>query len=298
MPVNKLPLNKLKTIIKSDYPDFSIKSVKTLKGGWDNFVIEINKTYIFRFPKRKDFVFDKEIKILKAINGRITLDVPVYEFIGRKVPYVGYKKIIGQPLSFNTLKSLGVKNRHILARDIANFFYEFHFALPVSRAGRFGLKKDINSWRPLVIKKKIIGRLKNKELSDFIEVILNKYSDSKKQDFNLVVAYNDLSGDNMAFNRKSGRIKGIFDFSDVAIEDVNREFCSLFSLDKAFTMDVIKRYEKRSGRIIDRERVFINAVISEASVLGVFIDKPDSKDYKRAFNSLRRLKLAVGQFSK
>jgi len=95
-------LNSFKRIIEKDYPGFDIRSIKALKSGWDNFALEINRTYIFRFPKSPNFKLDKEIKILERLNGKITLKIPIYEFIGKKVPYVGYKKIIGQSLSRRT----------------------------------------------------------------------------------------------------------------------------------------------------------------------------------------------------
>lgn len=190
----------------------------------------------------------------------------------------------------NTLKTLSSKNRNILAHDIANFFYEFHLALPLNKYKKFNLEKNSQSWRPLIIKKKVIGKLKNQELSDFIEDILNKYLELAKDKTNLVIAYNDLHGDNMAFNKKTGRLNGIFDFSDVAVEDIHREFCSLFSLDQKLTLDIIKYYEKLAKRKIDINKVLIMAVICEASELGVFIDKPESKNYRYALNDLLKLK--------
>jgi hypothetical protein len=297
-PLNKIQLNKFAKIIKRDYPDFSIRSIKSLKSGWDNFVIEINRSYIFRFPKSKNFKLDKEIKVLKRLNGKITLEIPLYEFVGKETLYVGYKKIIGQPLSRNIVEKLRAKDKNILARDIARFFYEFHLALPINMSRKFGIKKDGQYWRPLVIKKKVIGRLKNRGLSDFIEFVLDRYLDLNKNNPNLVIAYNDLHGSNMAFDSKKCRLNGIFDFSDVAVEDVNREFCSLFSLDQKLAYSVIRQYEKLSGRLININRVFCNSVISAASILGVFINQPSSKNYRYALSDLLQLKNISSKFPK
>ena len=287
---------KFGKVITKDYPDFIIKSIKPLKSGWDNFVLEINKTYIFRFPKKKDFKLSKEIEILKALENKISLNIPVYEFIGTKTPYVGYRKIVGEPLSLNTLKNLSSKKRNMLARDIAKFFFEFHSSLPISKSKKFNLEVGSQDWRSLVIKKKVIGKLKNKELSDFIEENLDRYLKFSNDKNSLVAAYNDLHGNNMAFDKKAGKLNGIFDFSDVAIEDIHREFCSLFSLDQKLTLDIIKQYEKLSGRIIDVNRVFTTAVICEASILGVFINKPNLKNYKYALNDLLHLKDICSKF--
>lgn len=124
--LSKSQLNIFIKMIQEDYPDFNIKSIKPLKSGWDNFVLEINQIYIFRFPKSPNFKLDKEIKILKRLNGKVTLKIPIYEFIGKQTPYVGYKKIIGQSLSSCTLELLTSKNKNFLAYDVANFLNEFH----------------------------------------------------------------------------------------------------------------------------------------------------------------------------
>jgi aminoglycoside 2''-phosphotransferase len=288
--LTKLQIIKFKKIINQDYPGFVIKNIKALKSGWDNFVLEVNGNYIFRFPKNKDFNLNREIKLLKYLEGKISLNIPVYNLIGVSLPYVAYQKISGQPLLENTLKKLNHKQKQVLASDIAFFFSEFHSSLPLKKYKTFDLKEGSQAWRPIVIRKKVLGKLKNKELSDFIASSLDKYLEMIKDRKNLVIAYNDLHGNNMAFDRKKRKLNGIFDFSDVAVEDVHKEFCSLLSLDYQFAVNVIKKYEKLTKRKIDISKVILTAIVCEASELGVFIKKPESKNYRYALNDLLKLK--------
>lgn len=281
---------KFKKIIEKDYPDFKIKSIKLLKAGWCNFAVEINKNYIFRFPKKDDVDLEKETKILKILKNKITLKIPEYDFFGKTTHYIGYKKIIGDPLTTSILKSLSIKNRRLLAVDMANFFYEFHKALPISSAKKLNLGADNHKWRPEVIQKYVFGKLKDKKLLNFIESNLNKYLELIKDKSNLIIAYNDLHQNNVAFNKKSGRLNGIFDFGDVAVEHISMEFYRLFIFDQSLGTDVIKEYEKISGRKVSVKRVFITAVISVAAMLGVYNRKPSSKKYQDALKDLRRLK--------
>ncbi|MFA7702411.1 MAG: phosphotransferase [Patescibacteria group bacterium] len=290
MKTNESQINKFKKIIKQDYPDFKIESIKLLKAGWCNFVVEINKTYIFRFPKKDDVDLDLEAKILKILKGRITLEIPVYEFFGKKSSYVGYKKITGQPLTATLLKSLSLKSKQLLASDMANFLYEFHKLLPITKAKQLNLGSDNHKWRPEVIQKYVIGKLRNKKLLDFIEINLDKYLELIKDKSNLIIAYNDLHQNNIAFNKKSSRLNGIFDFGDVAVEHISIEFYRLFSFDPELATNVIKQYKKISGRKISVERVFGTAVVSIAAMLGVYNRQPNSKKYKDALNDLLRLK--------
>jgi len=188
------------------------------------------------------------------------------------------------------LKSLSAKSRQFLASDMANFLYEFHTLLPVAKAKQLNLGTDNNKWRPEVIQKYIIGKLKDKKLSNFIESNLDKYLELIKDKQNLVIAYNDLHQNNVAFNKKSGRLNGVFDFGDVAVEHISIEFYRLFSFDQQLAVNVIKQYEKVSGRKISVERVFITAVVGAAAMLGVHNRNPNSKKYKDALNDLLRLK--------
>lgn len=290
MKTSESQINKFKRIIKQDYPDFKIESIKLLKAGWCNFVVEINKIYIFRFPKKDDVNLDLEVKILKILKGKTTLAIPVYEFFGNKSPYVGYKKIIGQPLTATLLKSLNPETKQLLASDMANFLHEFHNLLPIGRAKQLKLGADNHKWRPEVIQKYVIGKLKDKELLNFIKINLDKYLELIKDRSNLIIAYNDLHQNNVAFDKKSGRLNGIFDFGDVAVEHISIEFYRLFSFDSNLAINVIKQYEKISGRKISVERVFVTAVVSIAAMLGVYNRQPKSKKYKDALNDLLRLK--------
>jgi len=298
MQTKESQINKFKKIIKEDYPDLEIESIKLLKAGWCNFVVEINKTYIFRFPKKDDVNLSLESKILKILKNKVTLEIPVYKFFGNKHQYVGYKKITGQPLTTALLKSLNTKSKRLLAIDMANFLYEFHMLLPVTKARRLDLGSDNHKWRPEVIQKYVIGKLKDRKLLNFIESNLDKYLELIKDSSNLVIAYNDLHQNNVAFDKESGRLKGIFDFGDVAVEHISMEFYRLFSFDQQLAINVIKQYEKISGRKVSVERVYIAAVISIAAMLGVYNRQPKSKKYQDALNDLLHLKSVSSKFIK
>jgi aminoglycoside 2''-phosphotransferase len=286
----KPSLNKAKRIINDDYPEFIIKSIKPLKGGWDNFVFLINEKYIFRFPKKETFNLDKEINVLAHLQNKITLEIPNYEFIGKKVRYVGYQKIVGEAVTAKLLATLTKKEKEILAHDIARFFYEFHKSLPIKIAKGFKLKKNTEGWRPVVIKRTLLKKLNDPEILKFIKVSLKKYSAIRQDKSKLIIAFSDLHGDNMAFNKITRRLTGIFDFSDVAIEFLDREFSHLFSVDQELNLEIVKYYQKLSRRRINLENVWLYSIIGEASIMTVYNEKPKSEIYQLAKTNLLRLK--------
>ena len=282
--------SKIKKIINSDYPDFLIKSIKPLKGGWDNFVFEINGKYIFRLPKKETFNLGKEIKILERLKNKISLEIPIYEFIGKEVAYVGYKKILGQAVTAELLKTLSKKEKDILAHDIAQFFYEFHKALPIRLAKEFKLKRNTEGWRPVVIKKTLLKKIKDQELLKFLKESLKKYFAIRQDKQNMIIAFSDLHGENMAFDIIKKRLIGIFDFSDVAIEFLDREFSHLFSADQELNLEIVSHYQKLSHRKINLENVWLYSIVGEASIMTVYNKKPKSEIYQLAKNNLLRLK--------
>ena len=296
MPEKTQNLNKYFKIIKKDYPKLEIKTAKFLKAGYDNFVIEINKSLIFRFPKNRRIILNKEIGILKLLKNKITLKIPDYEYLGITEQYVGYKKIFGRPLSSTLYKSLSLRQKNQLAKDLALFFYEFQLALPLKLSHKLGLKKDTQIWRLEYLKKCLTTKKINNEISLFLNRVIKKRGELKKKDFNFVVAYNDLHGNNIAFDTKTNRITGIFDFSDTAIEDVNQEFASIFSLDPKFVEKIIEEYEKISKIKVNLEWVFINSVIITATIFCDSLSKPKSANYRKSVNNLIMLNKISSQY--
>jgi hypothetical protein len=287
--MSTISVSKVKKIINFDYPDFQIKSIKPLKGGWDNFVFEVNKLYIFRFPKKEDFNLIKEIRILNHLKGKTTLKIPEYYFIGTKFKYVGYKKIIGEPVTNKLLKTLTKTEKNILAKDIARFFYEFHESLPFNLVSQFKLKKNTEAWRPIVIKKFLIPKLKDQRLLYFVKLSLKKYLTTRQDKASLRITFSDLHGENMAYDLKKRRLAGIFDFSDVAIETLDREFSHLFSAEYELNLNIIKYYQRLSSRLVSLENVWLNSIIGEASIMAAYHKKPKSEIYQKAKTNLLRL---------
>ncbi|MFZ4631800.1 MAG: phosphotransferase family protein [Patescibacteria group bacterium] len=285
-----ISVTKVKQVLKSDYSEFKVKSIKPLKGGWDNFVFEINKGYIFRFPKKDEFNLNKEIEVLKYLKDKITLEIPNYEFVGKKIKYVGYKKIIGDSLTPEVILSLNKKESLALAKSIAVFFYEFHEALPIRLIKKFNLKKDGETWRPLIIRKYLLNTIKDSSLLAFIKLALKEYQILRRQELKFIIAFNDLHGDNIAYDRKNKNIVGVFDFSDVAVENIDREFSHLFSTSPSLSIEIINYYQKLSRRKINIKNVYLNSIILEASIMAAYNKKSKSDIYKKSLANLIRLK--------
>lgn len=295
MEIDNISIEKVKEIIKLDYLNFIINSIKILKSGYDNSVVEINDNYIFRFPKKENKGLKNEIKIIKYLNSKIGIKIPVYEFVGKNESYVGYKKIIGQPLDRDLIKSLSDEEKIGVAEDIARFFYEFHSSLPITQSKQFNIKSDTCDWWPSVIER-LIMKIESKKLENFLRESLLKYSTMLKNESDLVIAYNDLHENNVAFNCVERKIEGIFDFGYVSIEDINKEFYYLCLNDLPLVIETVKQYNKLSGKKVDIKKVYLTAVVGGAAILAIHSDNPNTKEYKSAMDKLICLLDAENQF--
>jgi aminoglycoside 2''-phosphotransferase len=286
--LNDFSLSRIKEIIQNDFPNIEIESISPIINGWDNFVVEVNREYIFRFPKDYEYKVDLEIKILNFLKSKITLPIPSIEYIGKSYLYTGYKKIQGEKLSKETIKSLSKEDRAKLVLDIANFLNEFHTSFSVEEAKKMGIGEEDHFSYYNSINKKLVEKIGDERLANFIKETLEEYAQIKKSNDEIMVLYNDLHEDNIAFDIKAKGLNGIFDFGDVMIEDVNREFCYLFRLDPQFMEEVVEKYEELSGRKIDTKRVIIYAKINEMSDLAEYINKPNSNVYKKTLKNLNQ----------
>lgn len=287
MLLKKISIQKIKKVIINDFPEIKIKTAKLITNGWDNVVVDINGKYIFRFPKKKDERrTDIEIKLLDYLKDKITLPIPHIEFFGKKYTYVGYKKIQGGRLTRRMLTSLEKNEREKLVLDIASFLYEFHKYFSLQKARQLGLKNEDHFSYYTIISNKILNKLRDEKIIKFVRQVLADYKNIKIRKREISSLYNDLHEDNMAFDFKKKGLNGIFDFGDVMTGDINREFCYLFRLDPVLMHEVIKKYEKMSGRKIDVERVKTYARINEMSDLSFYINKPNSIIYRKSLKNI------------
>lgn len=287
--VKDFSLDNIRKIINQDFPELNIRTIKSTTIGWDNFVVEINSKYIFRFPKNQNNNFKLEKKIIDFISPKITLSIPIIEFIGKSFCYFGYKKIPGKSFSKNLLLKLSEKERSIIAFDLAKFLFEFHSNFSVKKAVEMGIEKEDHHSYYNIIKRKLLDKIEDKKLLKFTEETLREYIEIKKAEEDILVLYNDLHENNLAFDPESKKLNGIFDFGDVMIEDLNREFHYLFRLGFSFTMEVIDVYEKLSNKKIAINRVLIYYKIDELSNLVEYIEKPNSLIYRKSFENIQQL---------
>ena len=278
--------DRLLDCVRTDFPALAIRSAWVGESGWDNDVIIINDEYVFRFPKDDGVRLDVEIAVLNHLRGRITMPIPRIEFVGRSTPFVGYRKIHGTPLTTDACARLTRGVLNAIASDLARFLFEVHRAIPIELAETMGVVND-DPQGYLREARTLRGRLEDAATADFVESIISEAEETLAIQGPRSFLYNDLHGDNMAFDAHASRLNGIFDFGDIAIGDVHREFSPLHLLDPALLEATVASYRRSTGVQLSLRRMVLLQRLDRLSDLAETIDQPGNIEPEKVLRELR-----------
>jgi aminoglycoside 2''-phosphotransferase len=275
-------VDELLAYIRTDFPDLPIGSVRVVAHGWDHDVLDIDDTYIFRFPKDDDSRLPTEIRIVERLQGRTSLPIPHFEFVGRSATYVGYRKIQGGPLTPERCAQLSEADRDAVALQLATFLVEVHDAVPYMLAKDLGVVADsLHAY--LREANAIRQRFSDPVIRDFINVTLDDFASMIVEPGPQTFLYNDLHGDNMAFDEHANRVVGVFDFGDAAIGDLHREFAPLYRMDRALLEHTVSHYQHMTGARLSLRRIIMIERVNRLSDLAETIDQPGNPEPGKVF---------------
>ncbi len=230
---------------------FATDNTLELSGGSRSKSYRIND-YIVRIPLRTDSLMEQqreaEISALmqKHLPEKLKNKVTHIHFNG-KCTY--HKEIKGDSLQ-KLYNQMDINNRHKVAKDIAELLSAIH-SIPLSEVQKITQKYNK------------ICRNENKiALTEFdyntAKTYILETSDGKinldafkveiqTNDFTL--CHNDLHADNIIVNNSN--FNGFIDFGEAGINPRINDFFHLYRLDRDFSVDVIKEYNKLSDYQID-----------------------------------------------
>ncbi len=289
--IPQFDLENIQRVIAKDFPNLAMTTIRIIENGWDNVVAEVNGNLIFRFPKDAEADVDLEVKILNFLKDKITLRIPNVEFIGKSFTYMGYRKIPGSDLTREVFEPLSSVEKDNLIFDLANFLREIHSALTPDKARAMGVNNEDLLQYPRLIESVLPQTLHDPSILHFIAATLKEYRVMIQDKVDIVFLYNDLHTDNMAFDPVGKKLNGVFDFGDIEVGDINKEFHPLYKFDPGFMKSVALKYQELTGRMLNLRRVVIHARINELSDLAELIHQPTSLVYN---NAIQR----IGQWSK
>lgn len=285
-----MDLSNLLALIESETP-VRVKKHRFLLEGWDNIVVEVNDTWIFRLTRREEVQaqFLKEIELLPVLNDHLTINVPVPIYTRTdKSPYLmGYTKIDGVQL-----KSSHVNNYlENVSTSLSTFISELH-QVKEDDFNRIDYY-DPSSWKAQYqllfnqIETKISDRFNSRIWRRINYVFKNYLGDPENFIFEPVLCHRDLTGEHIL--HIIGNISGIIDWGDACFGDPAFDLTGLYSdFGRSFAENISKRVELPAS-YLERCEFYVMVIPFYEALYGLETGKND-----RLENGLKRIKSVFG----
>jgi hypothetical protein len=256
-----------KEIINTFFPELIINDYKLIVSGWESDVAIVNKELVFRFPKERnrfDCVYNKEKNITDKIKPYITTTIPIIKIFDtepKKIFNFFKKQQKDWTKSFCKLDYIPSSdyehsNKPNIADELAFFLKELHLVpvkifkniqLDATNLPFYKYKFKISNFK--FDYDSLIPILKQYNLEQDFTNCLTNFSDFEWKDEDFVVCHNDLHMGNVMID--NNKLSGIIDFGDTIYTNYNVEFISILNWREEISLDIVKEYEKKSGRKIN-----------------------------------------------
>jgi len=272
-----MDIEQYKHAIEKFFPQFKINSVVPVYSGWDNFVLEVNDEYIFRFPKRRalEAQLQKEIRLLRELAETLSVPVPRFDlFCNHKEEwpgqFVGYRKIDGTPLKKELIKP---SQSSQLAKQLASFLTELHL-FPLHRVTQLTLPYITPSqWRHKYVnlygqvQRRVYLLLEKTEISETTLLWEDYLTDKANFRFKPVLLHGDLSEEHILYDADRGLITGIIDWGDACVGDPALDFTWLLDYGSSFVREVLGNYKGVIDKTFLQRATFYSRIGSFIEIL-------------------------------
>ncbi len=218
--------SQVKRCLQAQFPSLLLKEISCIGEGWDNRVFLVNRSFIFRFPRRQIAVelIERENRVLKHLAFYFSLQIPNPLFEGLPsedypYPFQGYRCIKGASVGEI---SLTPQQRLASLKPLTLFLKQLH-SVDEKQALTMGAKpqlfdktevdKTIATFQNRVGQLISLGYQTDKkeiqrEISAVQQITLSEFK---------CLVHGDLYFKHLIFNQ--GRLRGIIDWGDLGINN-------------------------------------------------------------------------------
>ncbi|HEX3408511.1 MAG TPA: aminoglycoside phosphotransferase family protein [Caulobacteraceae bacterium] len=255
-----LSLEALQPVIVRTFPELEAGSFTALPGGWDSFAIDVDDRLIFKFPRHAAAGrrLASEAALLAVIRPAVALPTPdmtLYDGTRHGGPplFSRHPKLRGGYLEPAVYAALSETDRDRLAEDLARLYAELH-ALPHEAVAAAGA----GPIQPWLGPDDILGRawpILDAPLRRYAERIVTAWRALPPDPVGQTYGFFDGHGWNMAFDRGTQRLNGVYDFGDSGFGQLQQEFIYANMVSPDLAARIICRYAAMTGRALDAERI-------------------------------------------
>jgi aminoglycoside phosphotransferase (APT) family kinase protein len=280
----KAELEAVRAAILRAFPQLVRSRFKLLTGGWDSAAVDVDGTFIFKFPRDKDAceALRHEAAVLAIARPALSLAVPDLQLHEGPPLFSSHLKLKGRQIEADEYAKLTEAARQRLGEDLARFFVELH-ALDPARLKAAGARAIAQWHEPDTVRARALPLLTRKR-ARLARQIVEAYEKLPPDPNGIVFGYFDAHGWNMAFDRKKERLRGIYDFADSGFGALHQEFIASDMISADLTGRIVRAYEQQTDRLLDRRRIDILSGYHHLSELADFAkDRARTKDIRRNF---------------
>ena len=238
------PVSLLAQVTRS-FPSLVVNTSRVEQRGGDHLVLIVNDDeYAFRFPRPGSRDLSFEIEVLKHLQHRLQVAVPVYDHFDHASRFAGYRFIAGDPLTPDRYARLDWAAKAAALEAMAGFLTALH-DLPQAAINWSG--EWPRTWtaaqfaeRGVAERLPLIAR-HVPQLAPSMEVFYASYRLDRPERFAIV--HGDLVGEHMLVDRSGSRLAGIIDFGDVALGDPAQDLLGFWSYGADAVTRVIDGYD-------------------------------------------------------
>jgi hypothetical protein len=204
-----------RAFVEQRWPELAVDSFEPLGDGWDCFTYLANGEWVFQFPRLPDADgrLRKLITFLPEIVREVTSAVPIPTYASTDPVCMGYRKIVGRPMSSSV--------DGIWPERLGRFLYDLHLT-PAEFVGmrastpaavREGLRAEVES-----LSRHVLPLLEPGERSRAKRAIAAHLDDDDNFRFAPCLTHGDIGPEHVLVT-DTGDLSGVIDWGDAGVGD-------------------------------------------------------------------------------
>jgi aminoglycoside 2''-phosphotransferase len=264
--------------IQGAYPALTVATVRRLGEGQNNDVLLVNGALIVRFPRYAQGIaaLEREVTILRALQGRLPLAIPTPRYValtprlvGRV--FMGYPLLPGAPLEPTVLSQLDEAEVATLARGLGDFLRHLHqIQLEEVLPGAAAQADLLAGWADLYarIQRHLFPAMRPEArawATAHFETFLHS---PQSRAISPVLIHGDLGASNILYEAQHRTVTGIIDFSGAGPQDPAVDLAALSTL-RAGILDEVARTYPVTQALLDRAAFYCGTFALQEALFGV-----------------------------